>query len=80
MTRGEEDFVALNPEVGVFLDGDDFFSGLFDRELFGCLGFTKIPNRADEAGRGAWGAKGLTQLHESGIKEAGIFWIEEFVG
>jgi len=80
ITRGEEDFVVLNPEKGVFFDWDEFFAGFFDGEVFGGVGLAEVFDGADEAGGISWGAKGLAKLHEGGIEETGWFVVEEFAG
>ena len=80
MAGGEEDFIVLNPEEGVFLDCDEFFSWLFDWKSFRGFSFAEIPDRADETGGGAWGAKSLAELHESGVEEAGVSVIQKVTG
>jgi len=77
---GEEDFVVLHPQEGVFFDFDEFFSRLFNGELFGCVCLAKVFDRAEGARGIAGRAESLPKFHEGGVEKAGGFLIEEFSG
>lgn len=73
----KQNLVLVEPEEGVFVDGDKFLTRLFGGEAFGRAGLAEIADRADETAGGARGANGLSELHQGRIEEAGVFWVEE---
>jgi hypothetical protein len=73
----EQNFSFPDPEKGVFFDRDEFAARLLDGKRFGIAALAEVPDRTEETGRLFGGAKGLAQLHESGIEKPGLTWIEK---